>query len=374
MTQPPSETLKAETLSLHFRQGSIEASAEAAKAPFHHDLSGIAGKGRRLWLASDELACLDQVTLQPDGSFGEHRRFRLHDYLELASADSEVDLESLAVEGETLWLLGSHARTRQKPKLESFDPEQALARLATLKENNERQLLACLPLVENGPGLWEPRPPSGGSKPGARAKIAGKGSRLLRQLRKDDHLAPFVALPAKENGLDIEGLAASQGTLYLGFRGPVIGGWAVILTLQPKPPEEGRIRLETLRSEGERYLKHFIQLDGLGIRDLTCHGEDLLILAGPALDHDGPFRIYRWPGALSGARPTLVERAKLERLIDLPAPEGCDRAEGLAVIEQGGRRGLAVVHDNPCPARLEASAGDLCLDFYPLPEALRPGP
>ena len=39
-------------------------------------------------------------------------------------------------------------------------------------------------------------------------------------IAKSDVLAPFTRLPAKENGVDIEGIAVRDDLLYVGFRGP----------------------------------------------------------------------------------------------------------------------------------------------------------
>ena len=88
--------------------------------------------------------------------------------------------------------------------------------------------------------------------------------------------------------------------LLVDLRGQVLG---VILELLAEREGPGRIGLRRLGAEGERYLKHFLDLDGMGIRGLTLNGEDLIILAGPTMDLDGPFRLYRWPEALVSARP-----------------------------------------------------------------------
>ena len=49
--------------------------------------------------------------------------------------------------------------------------------------------------------------------------------------------------------------------------------------------------------DGRGYRKHVLRLDGLGVRDLCPHGEDLLVLAGPTMDLDGPVHVFRWHGA-----------------------------------------------------------------------------
>ncbi len=342
-------------------------SAEPGSKPYFYDFSGIAGRGRTLWLVSDEGACLDQLVLQPDGSYADHRRLNLAEFLALPEGDEELDLESLALSDNGLWLLGSHAAVRRKPAADVLDPEEAIQRLAETRRQLSRELLACLPIAAADDGLWSPLWLDAEIPCGSKVKIGRKGSQLLKQLRKDPHLGHFVSIPAKENGFDAEGLAVRDDRLFLGLRGPVLRGWALVLELATKPPQGGKVGLRRLGSEGERYLKHFLDLDGLGIRDLTLDGDDLYILAGPTMDLDGPLRLYRWPEALVSARPTLVERSQLERVLDLDAPEGNDRAEGLAIMEHEGERGFVIVHDRPSADRRDPVAGRLDLDFYPLP-------
>lgn len=335
--------------------------------PFFHDFSGIAAKGGSLWLVSDEGNTLDQLTLQADGSYGAHSRLNLPDYLDLPDDKAELDLESLALGDDSLWLLGSHAAVRRKIKRETRDPEAAIQTLSEVDQSRSRHILASLPLSEAGAGCWTPQAKTEGRKSGALVKIGRKRSKLVKQLRYDPHLGPFMSIPSKENGFDAEGLAVAGERLFVGLRGPVLRGWALILELSSEAPKDGRLNLRHLGSEGAFYLKHFLDLDGMGIRDLTLRGEDLIILAGPTMDLDGPFRLYRWPEALVNARPTLVERSRLERILDLPTVEGADRAEGLTLMDYAGETGFAIVHDKPAAVRRDPVAGHLNLDFYPLP-------
>ena len=57
-----------------------------------------------------------------------------------------------------------------------------------------------------------------------------------------------------------------------------------------------------LRRNPEPFVKHFLDLGGLGVRDLSVDGDDLIVLAGPTMLLDGPVRLLRWPdGAKAGA-------------------------------------------------------------------------
>lgn len=71
-----------------------------------------------------------------------------------------------------------------------------------------------------------------------------------------------------------------------------------MLELRPyvDPAEPARLRLRRFEDRLP-YRKHVLDLDGLGVRDLCPSGDDLLVLAGPTMDLDGPVRIYRWHGA-----------------------------------------------------------------------------
>ena len=65
---------------------------------------------------------------------------------------------------------------------------------------------------------------------------------IRRRLRKDPVLGPFVGLPSKENGLDIEGLAVRGDTVLLGLRGPVIRGYALVVRLEMKATKRGGLK------------------------------------------------------------------------------------------------------------------------------------
>jgi Protein of unknown function (DUF3616) len=187
------------------------------------------------------------------------------------------------------------------------------------------------------------------------ALIGGAGSENLADLlADDDHLAPFLAIPSKDNGLDVEGLAAHGESLYVGLRGPVLRGWAVVLELLPvpDPTEPGRLTLGAW-GDGSRYRKHFLDLRGLGVRDLCPDGPDLLVLAGPSMALSGPVRVYRWHGAATGAAGQVIRGDEIRLETELPHGDGVDHAEGIALLEPGDAAGarLLVVYDSPSPAR-----------------------
>ncbi|MGH8966195.1 MAG: DUF3616 domain-containing protein, partial [Actinomycetes bacterium] len=116
------------------------------------------------------------------------------------------------------------------------------------------------------------------------------------------------------------------------------------------------------------YRKHFLDLGGLGVRDLCPHGRDLLVLAGPSMDLDGPVRIYRWHGAAETTGASKVARGdELTPELELPYGDGDDHAEGIAVLDEGPGTRVLVVYDSPSPERLTADGGVLA-DVVTLPE------
>ena len=298
----------------------------------HTNLSAIRRDADGLWLAGDETATIEHLAWNGT-SYAGQRTFRLADYVPLpAGPEDEADIEGLARADGHLWAVGSHSLKRRRVK--SKDPAKAVKRLSTVVREENRYILVRLPLD----------PASNAPMPGA--IMSGKDN-LAALLAGDPHLGPFLALPGKDNGLDVEGIAVVGERVFLGLRGPVLRGWAVVLELRPVETEPGRLRPR------EPYRKHFLDLGGLGVRDLCPHGGDLLLLTGPTMSLDGPVRLMRWRVRQSGE---VVAAGELETLAELPYGVGCDHPEGLAVLDDSR---LMVVYDSPSAARITPSGGVL---------------
>lgn len=56
-----------------------------------------------------------------------------------------------------------------------------------------------------------------------------------------------MAIPSKDNGLDIEGLAVDGRRLLLGLRGPLLRGWSAPLEIAAEA-SGGQLRLAPLAS------------------------------------------------------------------------------------------------------------------------------
>lgn len=322
-------------------------------------LSSALRTGNNLWVCCDERSTLERLTLLEDGTFGNHTSFDLNQYVSLpAGTDCEVDIEGLGSEGDSyLWIVGSHSLARKKPRKDDSAKKQ-IQRLAKVSEDPNRYLLARIPLVLDAKtGDYELSKTFAESDRGGKVRSAAQlaitdnGNQLLEALAEDAHFKNFLKIPGKDNGFDIEGLAVENGKIFIGVRGPVLRGWAVILEVQLEEIADGVLGLK-VDKEGLLYKKHFLHLEGMGIRDLRVRKNDLLILAGPTMDLDGTIAVYRWHHGVKQDEEAIVHRKELKRLFDVPHgsgdTSGQDKAEGMAFYDDDH---LLIVFDTPTDAR-----------------------
>jgi hypothetical protein len=334
------------------------------EAQTHVNLSAVRKEGRCLWVAGDETATIERLTEVRDAEgvltgYADEVTYRLADFVDLpAGPDEEADLEGLASADGWLWAIGSHSLKRKRVKPEHSD-RKSRRRLARIVREENRYILVRLPLEEGPDGL--PVPVRTASDGRTAAVLGGRGDSIADLLRDDPHLAPFLSIPSKDNGVDIEGVAVHGDRLYVGFRGPVLRGWAAMVEIWPEtdPEDPHRLRLRSLN--GELYHSHFLNLRGLGIRDLCPDGDDLLVLAGPSMALSGPVRLFRWKDAVKSEAPEFVH--DLVHVGDLPHGDGEDHAEGIVVV--GDR--MLVVYDSPAQSRHTPNGGMLA-DLVRLPQ------
>lgn len=334
------------------------------------NISGVAiAPDGSLWLGSDELASVERLQAIAPYTFGKHHSCNLHNYLPLPIADQEIDIEGLDYHSGYLWLTGSHSTKRKQPKGKNSDKD--LQRLQQVKTEPNRYLIARIPLVDGQLHDQIPDPKHSDKllSVGWLPFSEDGGNELTEALIEDEHLGTFVAndLPSKENGFDVEGLAVHGDRLFLGLRGPVLRGWAIILELCVHSREGGDLRLSTFKDTGKPYKKLFVDLDGLGVRDLCIRGDDLLILAGATMDLIGATRVFRLRDVLDQPSDTLIDQQdkKLETLIDLPFNPRYDKAEGMALFSYLGLDGLLIAYDDPDPRRVPGQRS-LLLDVFRL--------
>jgi len=185
-------------------------------------------------------------------------------------------------------------------------------------------------------------------------------------LAKDPLIGPFMHVPCKENGFDIEGLAARGDRLWLGMRGPVIGKQAMIVELRMKVTSSGWLKPRRLCGK-QRYRLLALPLDGLGVRDLLLVGDHLLVLAGATTALEGPQNVYAIDIPQEDG-PNVIHSDQVRPLLELPVRRGVDHAEGLALMSLRGKRQLAVAFDSPSPERIDLASDCLRIDVYDLPQ------
>jgi hypothetical protein len=348
-------------------------------AKLRDGISGVASIGDTLWVVSDETRAIERLRRTRAGAYAAHASFPLDDYLRLPGKKRlEADVEDLDIADGYLWMVGSHAADREMPEGDHPAPSTIAKTLAKVERHGVRCLIARIPMVASG-GLWalERRDESGDvRRVAARLDGDAEENALVRALRGDRHLDPYLDLPGKENGLDIEGIAVAGKRVLLGLRGPVLHEWSVILEIEPRETRDvSRLRLGRFGAEAKRYRKHFLKLGGLGIRGLCRHGPDVLVLAGPLNSPDGPSRLYRWRGGARTDRERQLRPADLHPVMDLPtgpqgamrgAGAGADHPEGIAVITRAARDHLLVVYEMASKRRYIGAHG-VAADVSPIP-------
>ena len=329
------------------------------------NLSALAAHNGLLWLGGDEGRSLYRLERLGKHHYGDLRQVKLKAFgLAGGKDDGESDIEGLALDEDRLWLVGSHSLRRRRHDDNKGEP---LSLLEQDKQSRNAHVLGCLRL--DGEGL-----PVAGQRLAFDA-AAGRDA-LTHFLAADPLIAPFLKIPSKDNGLDIEGIAARGERLLVGLRGPVLRGIAMVLDLHLDGIEKGGSSTLTLAAQRFRYL----QLNGLAVRDLAIvpGSDDVLVLAGPTMTVAGPCYLYRWRNALgpqearSGAGITVEETEPLLWIRDArpgrPA-QGSDKPEGLEVQRKGGRLLAWVAYDDPTEARREGGQGVRTrLDVFVVPD------
>ncbi len=306
-----------------------------------------------LWLGSDETSTIERLSLVNTDKFTEHEQFRVAEFISLpAPEDEEIDIEGLAYTDNYLWFVGSHSYKRKKSKPDKTDANN-FKRLAKIESEPNRYVLGRIPLIDGKLFSCCPHPQNSDVQlNAAKLEVTNQGNLLMTALVNDPHLGLFIkaAIPGKDNGFDIEGISIYQNRIFLGLRGPVLHGWAVVLEIELEDSSPGLLKLRQIGEVKEVYKKHFIWLNGLGVRDLYVYGKDLFILAGPTMDLDGPVQIYRWVNGVNSrenvfSNPDFVQ--------DIPYGNREDHAEGMTMFQDiAGIPSLLVVYDSPAKTRL----------------------
>jgi hypothetical protein len=361
-----------DTITLEFKPSLDDARGQ--RKELRDGLSAVRQVGNTLWVANDESASVERLQIEGDAA-RHHTQFHLCEFLDMPKEHKnpartpEIDIEGLDHADGYLWVAGSHSFKRCKPD-EDDSPARQVKALGRVDTDANRFMLARIPMVDDEdslPALARKHKP----RRAQQLPCDARSNALTRLLRKDPHLGPFIGLPGKENGFDIEGLAVADDRIFLGLRGPVLRGWAVVLSLRLEGHRDElcMLPIDGGRKKGGLVCKHFLPLAGLGIRDLCVHGDDLLVLAGPTMSLDGPVRVLRWTGAARGGEASgMVDASALRPVLELPYGDGCDHAEGMALLQREGETQprLLVVCDRAAKAR-QVGADGMKADLFAMP-------
>lgn len=306
-----------------------------------------------LWLGSDEFTSIDRLTAEKPHHYSGRVGFDLANILDLPSGSTqEIDIEGLSYSAPYLWVVGSHSTKRKKPKQKDTSPK----RLKQVVSEENRYLLARIPIDFSDPANPVPVARLGSLMAAALPMAKEGGNPLTQEFERDEYLKHFAIsnLPSKENGIDIEGLAVKDNRVFIGFRGPVLRGWAILLELDIETSATDKLTLTPIGSGNSAYKKHFLDLNGLGIRELCLHGDDLLILAGPTMTAFGGMQVFRLKNAFDLEGDGLLRQSeRLELLFNLPFNPSADNAEGVAVFSWDEEDdSICVVFDSPSQERI----------------------
>jgi hypothetical protein len=223
---------------------------------------GVVVSSNRFLVANDEdnvLRVYDSRVAGPPV-----QQFDLAAWLEPDKNPPEADIEAAARVGDRVYWISSHGRNQSGKR----------------RPNRCRFFATDISVREDLVSL---------------TPVARPCKTLLQELFQDRGLRQFGLeeaarrTPKEPAALDIEGLAAGpDGTLLIGFRNPVPGGMALLVSL-----ENPNQILDQKRARFGAPIQ--LDLGGLGIRDITFCGKEYLIIAG-AYDGAPEFGFFRWPG------------------------------------------------------------------------------
>jgi hypothetical protein len=179
----------------------------------------VRADGVYLWVTGDETATIERLVLDSASAptrAGRQRSFRLADLVQLPGPPhGEAGVEGIARSGPWLWAIGSHALVRRRPKPE-HDEARVVRGLSKIRRDPNRYIIVRLAVQ---PGVDRHPEPVRVARDGRRSALVGApgAETLVDLLRTDPHLAPFLAIPATDNGFNVEGLAVIGERLYVGL-------------------------------------------------------------------------------------------------------------------------------------------------------------
>lgn len=256
------------------------------------DLSGLACISQRFGLVgADESRDVQVVEFSRQA-----RTLRIVQTIPLAYSGDEIDTEAIAAEKDCYYIIGSHGISKKEG----------------LPQGNRY----CIYRLRADPTTGAPTKP-----------ISLDRASLVDVLREDAVLGPYFGKPLQQRGVNIEGLAVREGRLFVGVRGPNLGGDAFVLEVLADDVFSGNSR--------PSYVLHRLRLGaGYGIREIVAARSDFLIIAGnsasepsekytQSMDYDEnrEFLLFSWDGRDSvvhkiGAIPDVRGKAEAMTILE----------------------------------------------------------
>jgi len=310
------------------------------KEKTRRSVSGIAclpvGAQRRCLVVFDEgvkaqFATLGAASLEPtDEPF------------ELIASGKELDAEGAATDGNYFYAIGSHAVKRKD--CESNPASRHLVRFKARWTASAGAPRLTIETMQDSQQLWDlmlKDPVLSRHADGCLGD--GDGGRAEQRGRRP--------------GLNIEGIAAQGGRLYVGLRAPVLGNEALVYSVDA----------DALFAGGDP-TPRLVQLPvggPWGVRDLSAGRQAILMLLGPDdRQRSGPpqWRVAEWSPSAGGpgrSRPRVLAQLDLSRRNE--APMELRRAGGSSSgrrwpTAQGLRSGLSQVRFDTCAEDLKPEA------------------
>jgi len=234
--------------------------------------------------------------------------------IRLEKEADEVDIEGIARGDKYFYVIGSHSRKRLKVKNDLDDDETVqdnLNRLSRTAIEPSREQLIRLKLKDDG--TFDKND-----------KKSLKSMSLRDFILNHPVLGPFQVIASKENGIDIEGIAADgDDKLYIGFRGPRLrDNYIPVMVLQPKMGKEENFKKKFSEKDVAQEVR-YVNLDGLGIRGMATVEMGFLILGGPVGDEPLPYHVFFWDGEnmVPGKNRCKAKQSHIKTLCKIPVPK-----------------------------------------------------
>ena len=271
------------------------------------DLSAIGKVGPYLVIGGDEAVGPDKnrniiqlLSKHKDSQYTVHSDISLPDD---TGGGGELDIEGIAVDGNFIYVVGSHSSRRKKTRSKkSVKRNRSTFTQAEIKDEPGRDWLHRIEVDQQAQSL------------------SIKSISLRGIISDHEALKTFSEIPGKENGVDIEGIAVDDGWIYVGFRGPVfLGNYVPVLKFTFEQPV----------SSAELLL---VKLEGGGIRGMANVDDGFLLVSGPVGDAPGPYQVYHWNGLdMVPGKDHDDTEANIKKLGSIEVSQG--KAEGILALQ-----------------------------------------